>query len=316
LRAKLFLALTIGSPLVVFAGLMVDAVGRRGIGVGLLVLGVAGIVGGRLLAVRWKRQSGQPVAMSPLTEPTSVAAVDVPAGNALDVPETWSYERSQRRIYRGMWVFGLAALIGFVAVASEAEGHEQNLVDHGGQVTGVVSGYDAPPGAIHLDDDDRLLVDYTAEGVSYTGHVQLDDNSATYNVGQTVTVYYDKSNPADMTIPGQDNQPAWSVALFALLLVLGLLLLFVGVQGARRARLRRSILSVAGWQAATSSTVDGSHMTVDGRVLRAVAAKGSLARIFVPGPVWLAPVPDSLRVVIAPVGGRRCVLAKAPDQPA
>jgi hypothetical protein len=56
-------------------------------------------------------------------------------------------------------------------------------------------------------------------------------------------------------------------------------------------------------------------MTVDGRVLRSVAAKGSLARIFVPGPVWLAAVPDNRRVVVAPVGGRRCVLTKAPDQP-
>jgi hypothetical protein len=90
----------------------------------------------------------------------------------------------------------------------------------------------------------RAVVRYTTDGDEWLEPVDLGANADNYTEGQKVTVFYDPTDPARMTIDDEDNQASWTVLpmILAMLAGLGMIGLAI-VRTIRRARVTQLLWS-------------------------------------------------------------------------
>ncbi|MDX6275037.1 MAG: hypothetical protein QOJ92_2247 [Frankiales bacterium] len=138
---------------------------------------------------------------------------------AIDFPGTRRLVRGRLIRNGGLALIGLMLLVAFewgvIHYASDAA----DLRDSGATTSGTVVE------VIHPAKDNlgagSAMVSYDVEGKAYVEHVDLGDLASEYAVGDEVDVYYDRNDPAHMTIDDIDNQPAATVTLMVFALVLG-----------------------------------------------------------------------------------------------
>ena len=138
---------------------------------------------------------------------------------------------------------GVAMLVGFVWAINYIDDHNQSLVSSGGRVAGQVSSLTRDSSL----DPGHATVTYAVDARRYSERVDLGSDAANYHLGQQVTVYYDLSQPARMTIDNEDNQPGWSVWLLVILLVGGFIIAGTGLLTMGRWISARRVLRQNDW---------------------------------------------------------------------
>jgi hypothetical protein len=204
---------------------------------------------------------------------------------------------------------GLGIAVGlftiFLVVAATSSNHEDSLDSHGGRTPGTVT---AIGGFSSFIDDPDIHVAYVVGGRRYVENVQLDDDSPRFTVGEPVTVEYERTHPADMTLPGQDNEPAWQVQVWISALALSVLAFIQFGLSLRRAHLRAGLLNSEPWELATLHGRERSRFHINGNWYRA-SSRSKAAKSLVPGPVWIVLSPDG-RAIVAHTDGTHAVLMK------
>jgi hypothetical protein len=123
-------------------------------------------------------------------------------------------------LWASLWVtaLGAAMLTAFFVLVNHYEGSAMALESTGVQVEGVITSVtgqgDAPA-------DGAVDVQYVYAGQTFDKHIYRDDNSPTYQVGESVVVTLDPSDPQVATVGGSDNQAPGVVWLLVALLVVG-----------------------------------------------------------------------------------------------
>jgi hypothetical protein len=196
-----------------------------------LVVGlpVCGLAGGRLLYLR--RRASRCAGHGPAGQPY-VAAAEASS-------TAWALRRESRRTWAAL-VVGVICLAGFVVAVTVVEDRNTELRQSGGQTVGTVA-------ELHPDSkytSGRAVVRYTTDGDEWLEPVDLGANADNYTEGQKVTVFYDPTDPARMTIDDEDNQASWTVLpmILAMLAGLGMIGLAI-VRTIRRARVTQLLWS-------------------------------------------------------------------------
>ncbi|HZE30529.1 MAG TPA: DUF3592 domain-containing protein [Actinoallomurus sp.] len=120
---------------------------------------------------------------------------------------------------------GILILTVLVVGAVAIDSANQRLVDQGVRVPGVVT--TVSPNTKYQSGS--VKVSYAAGQRRLTGRVDLGSRVTRFAVGQKVDVYYDRHSPTRMTIIGVNNQPAWSVWLMVLLIVVAVFVILTAV---------------------------------------------------------------------------------------
>jgi uncharacterized protein DUF3592 len=151
--------------------------------------------------------------------------VEVPAGPALSDSRTAHALRRYRLVGWLSVVIGVAAFISSLVVISDQANAANELLRIGRQTPGVVTHYS--PGFGNYTDG-YFDVTYVADGARRSGVVHLTETSASYRVGEHVTVVYDPKQPTRIRTPQEQNEPASTVWPIIIGMVGGLGLLIGG----------------------------------------------------------------------------------------
>jgi hypothetical protein len=180
------------------------------IAVEALVVGlpVCVLAGGRLLYLR-RRAARWTAAQGPAGHPY-VAAAEASA-------TAWALTRDSRRTWAAL-VLGVICLAGFVVAVTVVEDRNAELRQSGDQAVGTVA--ELYPDSKYRSG--RAVVRFTTDGGEWYEPVDLGANADNYTEGQTVTVFYDPTDPARMTIDHEVNQASWTVLPMILSMLAGL----------------------------------------------------------------------------------------------
>lgn len=153
--------------------------------------------------------------------------VAMPTGSAvnLDALAVRLTFRSRCLAWLSVTILGAAMLIGFVVLVARYEGPAMALESSGVRVEGVIT---SVIGQGEAPFDGAVDVQYFYAGRTFDTHIYRDDTSPTYQLGETVSVTVDPSDPQVATVGGSDNEGPGLVWLLAVLLVVGACAFFVG----------------------------------------------------------------------------------------
>ena len=154
------------------------------------------------------------------------------------------------RRYRGvglLWILmGFALIVLSMVVATTAENSSARLARSGQHTNGTVIGLKR--GVPVVSADGVIVVEFAVEGVSRTADINLDSNSPSYSVGDSVDVIYDPQNLSNVRTSREDNDPTWAVGVFCLAIVVGPMGVGAGSVLLRRARRWRLLVAAGGWR--------------------------------------------------------------------
>jgi hypothetical protein len=184
------------------------------------------------------------------TSTSSIAAENVaeaPPGSAISDRGT---ARRLRRYRRFGWLqsaIGLAGVVAFFTLVNAQDHSAATLLRTGTRVPGFVTDYsggsvDGPNGYID--------VTYPAAGLARSGVIYLTPGSASYHVGEVVTVIYNPRNPSQIRTPQDANESNSSNGVGSLDILPffgGILFMVVGWVVLRRARRWRRVLKQSPW---------------------------------------------------------------------
>lgn len=170
-----------------------------------------------------------------------------PPGHALDDLARRALKRARRW---GLLLITGAAVLFFVASIpiTLVQGRADDLTRNGARVAGVVTRCSCPSG-------DSIDVAFTWQGRQRLERVNLDDSSPSYRRGQTVVVLVDPSNPVNMTVKGEDNEPGWVTALILSMMVTTAGLAVSGLAMLVSTWRKRRLLRAHHWQPVTLGRV-------------------------------------------------------------
>lgn len=152
--------------------------------------------------------------------------------------------RRLRRRGRVMFLIGLLLFAGFVVGANLLVNRADELLTTGEPTSGVVVGESSGIGGSAGSIDVR----FTIAGVERTRSMNLDDSSPVLEVGERITVFYDRHDPERIAAPGVSNDPFLPNLLTVVAFVLSATLLPPGVIGLIRWSRRARSLRRHGWR--------------------------------------------------------------------
>jgi hypothetical protein len=164
-------------------------------------------------------------------------------------PTAATTNRAIRR-YRGvglLWILmGLALIVLSVVVATTTENSSARLARSGQHTNGTVVGIKR--GVPVVSADGVIVVEFAVDGVSRAVDINLDSNSPSYSVGESVDVIYDPQNLSNVRTSRESNDPTGAVGVFILGIVVGPMGVGVGSVILRRARRWRLLVAAGGWR--------------------------------------------------------------------
>ncbi|MGM1062387.1 DUF3592 domain-containing protein [Saccharothrix sp. Mg75] len=171
------------------------------------------------------------------------------------VPEEVATQAVRRLRRRGLVVLSSGAVLftGFVVGATLLVGRADELLATGGTTPGVVvgteSGFRGAAGSVE--------VRFAVEGVERTRWMNLDDTSPVLDVGDPITVFYDRRDPERIAAPGVANDPLLPSYLTIGAFVVSVVLLPPGLIGWTRWSRRARALRRHGWRRGHVEVRDG-----------------------------------------------------------
>jgi hypothetical protein len=207
-----------------------------------------------------------------------------------------------------MLVLGAVVMAAFVLMQALISASSADLHQHGLRTTGYIATLYPDTGHQSGHADVRYEVDSTA----YQRPVDLGSDADHYQPGQIVTVIYDRNHPGRMTIDGEDNQPAASVAPAEVAFAIGLPLLLVGLASTWRWLRNWQVMSGGPWLVHAVTTLDAwSGRLIDVTGVGPIRLARVAPSVFlICGPVWL--VGRGRRTLLSPGASGRLLLARGP----
>lgn len=191
-----------------------------------------------------------------------------PVGGAAADPLTRAALRADRRRAVGVVVAGVLCLIVFMVATGILGIVNDDLRESGVRTTGTVAELSEDTG----HSSGSAVVEYRVGGADRSASVDLGALADDYTVGQSVTVFYDRSDPGRMTIDDVDNEPWWLVWPLIFITVGGLAALVGSVVGAVRRRSVHRVLRSGPWRPVRLPVEEAGNRSVfrgpDGRTWR------------------------------------------------
>jgi hypothetical protein len=161
--------------------------------------------------------------------------------------------RAIRRYRRAglSWVLvGVALIVELMVVASMVEDHSARLAQSGLHTSGTVVRVE---GGVPIVSEGSITVEFTIDGISHNAEINLDSDSPSYSIGESVDVIYDPQDVSNVRTSRETNDPRWTALAVGVGVIGGPIAIGVGWVMLRRARRWRLLVAAGDWRQVEAS---------------------------------------------------------------